>query len=265
MPKKWHDIGKLIAWAACVFGGFASFLTWLGIKPKDLAMSQSIPIPHVLWLLLAITLFAIGIGSSTWSGILQQQGIKQIQERLKESAARNLQYRSQIEALNARYQELEASQKEELENSQEAYRQCMLERSAAMHGAEECLEKLAMFSPLQIETLQLAKELNGLLKAYPLPKKTDYGYNRKRQSFETEDQIHAWGDARSAIEQKVRAKYALDFRSKATQLYHRLVTKANIDDRNLEALVKGEAKTEEIENLIIALRKVAFTIEDSQP
>jgi hypothetical protein len=44
-------IGKIVAWFACTFGGFGGFLQWIGIKPKDLAMTQSIPIPDVLWLL----------------------------------------------------------------------------------------------------------------------------------------------------------------------------------------------------------------------
>ncbi len=59
-------------------GGLACILEWLGIKPKDLAMSQSIPVPHVLWLLLALTLFAIAIGSAIWSGIVQRRQIEQL-------------------------------------------------------------------------------------------------------------------------------------------------------------------------------------------
>ena len=122
-----------------------------------------------------------------------------------------------------------------------------------------------LFSPLQMEILQLAKDLTNLLKASPLPKKTDYGYNPQRQKFGTTDQIHAWGDANFAAEQKIRAQYALRFQSKAVALYHQLVVEASIDDRNLEALAKGECKTGDIENLVAALRKVVFTLEDSRP
>ena len=78
MPKKLLEIGKFIGWAACTIGGFASFLQWLEIKPKDLAMSQSIPVPHTLLLLFAFTLFSISIGTATWSGIVQRRELKRL-------------------------------------------------------------------------------------------------------------------------------------------------------------------------------------------
>src|SRR5579863_2405821 len=65
------EVFGLLAAIACI-------LEWLGIKPKDLAMTQSITIPHALWLLLAIALFAIGIGSSIWSGIIQHREIARL-------------------------------------------------------------------------------------------------------------------------------------------------------------------------------------------
>jgi hypothetical protein len=79
MGKNLLTFGKVVAWIACVLGGFASFLSWLEIKPKDLAMNQSIPVPHVLWLLLALALFGVAIGSAVWSGIIQRRQIKQLQ------------------------------------------------------------------------------------------------------------------------------------------------------------------------------------------
>lgn len=78
MQKTARIVGKFVIGAACLLGGFGSFMQWAGIKPKDLAMSQSIAIPHVLWLLLAIALFAIGIGSSVWSGIVQHREISRL-------------------------------------------------------------------------------------------------------------------------------------------------------------------------------------------
>ena len=62
-------------------GGFGSFLQWLDLKPKDLALSQSITIPHALWLLLAIALSATGIGASVWSGILQKREIQRLKSQ----------------------------------------------------------------------------------------------------------------------------------------------------------------------------------------
>jgi hypothetical protein len=73
---------KFIAELLIVLGAVACIFQWLGIKPKDLAMSQSITIPHALWLLLAIVLFAVGIGSSAWSGIVQRREINRLKSRL---------------------------------------------------------------------------------------------------------------------------------------------------------------------------------------
>src|SRR5580700_5386709 len=111
MQKKLFGIGKLIAWIACLLGGFGSFMQWLGIKPKDLGMDQSTPVPHVLWLVLALVLFAIGIGSAIWAGIVQrieiadlreaksiaEEATQQCIEDTKDFARRNLEYRAQLE------------------------------------------------------------------------------------------------------------------------------------------------------------------------
>lgn len=82
MQKTILQTAKTVAWIACILGGFGSFMQWLGIKPKDLAMTQTITIPHVLWLLLAVALFAIGIGGSLWAGVLQRIEIKRLKSGL---------------------------------------------------------------------------------------------------------------------------------------------------------------------------------------
>jgi hypothetical protein len=56
----------------------------------------------------------------------------------------------------------------------------------------------------------------------------------------------------------------MSFQSKTIALYHRLVTEGNIDDYNIESLAKGEGRPEDIENLVTALRKVVFTLEDAR-
>jgi hypothetical protein len=59
----------LFVFAACSgIGGLASFLYWLGIKPKDLlGWHISLAIPHWLWLTLGLLLFAFSIGLSVYS------------------------------------------------------------------------------------------------------------------------------------------------------------------------------------------------------
>lgn len=51
-------------------------------------MTQSIPIPHVLWLLLAIALFAIGIGSSVWAGVVQRRQLAEERRHLADAKCR---------------------------------------------------------------------------------------------------------------------------------------------------------------------------------
>lgn len=102
MPNR-REALKLSVEISCILGGLASFLTWIGIKPKDLAMTH--PIPHIFWLLIGLALFAVSIYSSLRSGFLQKQDIKRLQEELakskmdsKDFARRNLEYRAQLDA-----------------------------------------------------------------------------------------------------------------------------------------------------------------------
>jgi hypothetical protein len=71
-----------------ILGGLGSFLTWVGVRPRDLAMTRSIPVPHILWLLLAIALFAVGIGSSVWSGMVQRRHLAEAHRYLADVQGR---------------------------------------------------------------------------------------------------------------------------------------------------------------------------------
>lgn len=91
-----------VGWIACL-GGFASFMQWLGVTPKDLAMTRPVAVPHILWLFVSVILFAVGLWSSFRAGFLLKRSVKRLQEELskcrtdlKESAKRNLEYRAQI-------------------------------------------------------------------------------------------------------------------------------------------------------------------------
>lgn len=69
------EVFGLLAAMACI-------LEWLEIKPKDLATTH--PLPHILWLLVALLLFGIGIGLSVWSGIVQHRQINEAKRKNEE-------------------------------------------------------------------------------------------------------------------------------------------------------------------------------------
>jgi hypothetical protein len=84
------------------FGGLACILQWLGIAPKDLAMTN-FSLPHVLWLLIGIGLFAASLFSTLRSGFFQRRTIVRLQGELskcvedkKDYARRNLEYREKL-------------------------------------------------------------------------------------------------------------------------------------------------------------------------
>jgi hypothetical protein len=79
---------RFIFEVAMFLGSVACILTWLGIKPGDLAMTQSVTIPHALWLLLAIVLFVLGIGSSVWTGFVQRKEINGLKTALQTNSVR---------------------------------------------------------------------------------------------------------------------------------------------------------------------------------
>jgi hypothetical protein len=196
------EVAKLIAWIACTLGGFASFLQWLGIKPKDLAMTQSIAVPHILWLLLAFGLFAVGIGSAVWSGIVQRQTIKNLRAQRE---------RPEIEETHREeVRKLEAQQKSDLWRLQECYGQCEEEKRSALKQIEEVKSRLAIFSPLQIEAFRLAKELRQFVEDLVYPEKEAFGYRGDKPPDDIQG-IHSYHDAKRALDRQLKFGYERKF------------------------------------------------------
>ena len=54
-----------VAAIGSALGGFAGFLYWAGIRPKDLAMTVNLP--HIVWLIAGLLLFAVSILLSGYS------------------------------------------------------------------------------------------------------------------------------------------------------------------------------------------------------
>jgi len=266
-------------------------------------MTQTNTIPRALWLILAIALFAFGIGSSIWSGIIQRREINHLKSPPPSGGLKIISAKWGIEGMSVFDVTSEVLERQRGDSFSERvmlglfhgrdpvkkktkfltvrysfdgreatitrpeYSWLILPENTFLENQLNALQKelhqvSSLFSPLQTETLNLIRGLSALLRSYPVPQKADFGFNKKEQRFGSTDQIAAWGNAKWAMEEKLRAKYALDFQLKATTLYHRLVTETGINDRNLESLAKGEGKTEDILSLVDALRKVVFTLED---
>ncbi|SRR6266576_3002481 len=79
-----YKSGMFIFTALSGLGGLAAFLQWLGIRPRDVwGWHVSLAIPHWLWLIVAVLLFAFSIGLSTYGLYYNRQ-----EERLKEIEAK---------------------------------------------------------------------------------------------------------------------------------------------------------------------------------
>jgi hypothetical protein len=160
------------------FGGLAAILQYLNISPKNLRMSPTPP--HVLWLVGSLGLFAVSMILSIWTGVVQRRTITGLREKIADIAHRaDVRLAAELIKVREERQEeirrMEMQHKSELESSEEAYRQCMLERGAAIKGAEDCLAKLAKRSewlsePLQIDALDLAQDLLRFVSDFePIP------------------------------------------------------------------------------------------------
>lgn len=162
MRNRFLAVGKFAGWVACILGGLASFLQWLGVKPRDLAMTQTPPLPHVLWLLFAIALFAVGIGSSIWAGITQKRTIANLEADLRMQGGR---CDIAISAERLTHQQeigrMELQHNAELERARECYRQCMEEKSELNLKLEEEQKRVKDSDPRAYLSLQEPGEVPG--------------------------------------------------------------------------------------------------------
>jgi hypothetical protein len=127
-------------------GGLACILQWLGIEPGDLHMTATIP--HVVWLVLGLLLFGVSISLSilSWRDgrktiaeaiVPEREEIKRVKEDLYNSARSNLEYRGERD-------------------------RCEEEKRALQKRFDE------MFSPLQIEAIELSRDILEYLKDFGL-------------------------------------------------------------------------------------------------
>jgi hypothetical protein len=263
MDRTPRSIGRVVAWFACTLGGFGSFLQWLGLKPKDLGLSQSISIPHVLWLLLAITLFAIGIISAIWSGIVQRREIN----HLRDAAAQiNAERKGSEEAHSEEIRKQNAQQEAELWRAEESRRQCEEERRKALQQLEENRAHLSMFSPLQIECIELARDLNGLLEEMPPPDdpvtQVMRGEGNVRNALEWSARVAAHPKEMEAWSDRLGHAYAAKYSARMTGLVHKLGAKG-IDVSELRTFAGWVGSDNNVNRAIYLLRVAVFEIEDN--
>jgi len=258
MQEKRGEILKFIAEITCILGGFASFLTWLGVKPKDLAMSQSMHVPHFLWLLLAIALFVAGISSSLWGILGQKLRIKSIQSELA----------------------LERQSTERLKG--DIYENAQLNL--------EYRDKLGTFSALQWDALSLSLRLLNFIEAQGPPPQPKYSADEvRRMPLDMNDkdldfacEFHFGGNVSDGGPQtseelqklmmarfmildpwyeKVRASYALEFRSEVERMYNRFSIEGFTDDV-LDVPVQGKMGRENIRAIASKLWELAYKVRE---
>jgi hypothetical protein len=121
-----------------------------------------------------------------------------------------------------------------------------------------------LFAPLQVDALMVAKDIALMLKALPIPPNTDFGFDEQTQKFRTPEQVHAWFDAKGQVEQRLRARYALNFHDKTMKIYHQFV-EAGIEDGRFGTLADTARTSEEFTKLVSMLRTITFELEDLKP
>ena len=120
-----------------------------------------------------------------------------------------------------------------------------------------------MFTPLQTDALRLAKNIDTLLEELPVPQKTDYAaYNVERGVFNTTNDVHIWGNAARAVNEKLRARYVLDLQATAKNVHLRFVADGN-NNRHLGNLADTAHNEDGLKDLAKTLRVMALGIETS--
>ena len=119
-----------------------------------------------------------------------------------------------------------------------------------------------LLTPLQMDALRLAKSIDTLLEELPVPQKTDFGYStdRHRPGFATVEEVHVWGNAARVVNEKLRARYALDLQATAKNVHLRFVADGT-NNRHLGNLVDTAHNEDELKDLAKTLRLMAFEIE----
>ncbi len=259
---------KFVAWIACILGGFGSFMQWLGIKPADLAMSHQAAVPHALWLVLAILLFGVGIGSSIWSGIVQRgeinrlrsapplnvgndEQIQRLKNDLTESANRNLEYRTQLAENQEQSRRLEVSNNADIFRWREAARQCEEEKRTAIQRTQELEELLTPLSPLRMEALKFRRRLQRFIEETgPEPVCDTPQYENDLEKY-----MAAKIAAGYSLDTKTRAfrnlldsTYQVQLHADAAMLYHKFVV-AGIVDQHFGSLLDEPQTVERLKEL----------------
>lgn len=109
---------KFVAELLVVLGAAACILTWLEIKPGDFVM---VTVPHVLWLILGILLFALSLSSSGYSlhksyRLTDSKGsaaeLARLNKQLNDEIGAKMLAHGTLEQLQKRFDELQGLTKE---------------------------------------------------------------------------------------------------------------------------------------------------------
>jgi hypothetical protein len=119
------------------------------------------------------------------------------------------------------------------------------------------------FSALQSDVLHLARDLDGFLKGMGTAPELLVEPDSIRTAQKLEEYIISRDALRRPWFEKLRSSYALKFRRRAEEIYHRLVL-AGLSDAHLGNIVQTVENPTAIQELIDLLRKYVMKIEEKK-
>jgi hypothetical protein len=132
----------------------------------------------------------------------------------------------------------------DLSRAQESYRQCEEERRKEVRGASEIKQKLSQFSSLQLDLMQLARDLRQMLDANPAPAPLDHAGSSEERTAQMvrhkdwcDKVFYYYRDDFSMRLQTIQSAIGKDEPSLAMYLA-RFVSNGYVQASNIEELIK---------------------------
>jgi hypothetical protein len=171
--------------------------------------------------------------------------------------------KAEIERIQDEVKRERSQQNSDLSRAQQSRKLCDEERREAIAKAEELRAKLSLFTPLQLEALQLRADLRQFLEKVGPPPKSGLEHKLGGKEEMSPEELAQWAtfqrDIVGPLQARVKATYTLNFKQTATTLYHRFVEIGRIDQQ-FRYLSDDAESIEQVQQLINVLWGMAGTI-----